>query len=228
MAATSTGRPMAMTPRLRKVTLTAHVTCSVGWLGADAGVLALAVVGLTSEDAQTVRGAYLAMGSIAWFVILPLSLMALLTGVVQSFGTKWGLFRHYWVLIKFVLTIFAIGVLLLHVGSISTLSDAAAEGTLSSAHVRGLRTEIMIAAGAGLVVLLINTTLGVSKPRGWTRYGRRKQHEQRRALPRTSKDANAQCSCRRRAAGVDHTPDVGSRDCSSSMSNHTHASLMSL
>ncbi|MGH9015201.1 MAG: hypothetical protein ACRDZ1_14895 [Acidimicrobiia bacterium] len=158
------------------------MSSSVGWLGADAGFLALAIVGLTSEDAQTVRGAYLAMGSIAWFVILPLSLVALLTGLVQSLGTKWGLFRHYWVLIKFVLTVVAVGVLLLHMGSISFLSDAAAEGAFSSTDHRGPRIQIMVAAGAGLLVLLVNTTLGVAKPRGWTRYGRRKQHEPRTAL----------------------------------------------
>jgi hypothetical protein len=38
---------MAMTPRLRKFALTAHVTSSVGWLGAVAAFLALAVAGLT-------------------------------------------------------------------------------------------------------------------------------------------------------------------------------------
>ena len=50
---------MPMTPRLRKLMLTAHVTSSVGWLGAVAVSFALAVAGLTSQDAQTVRGAYL-------------------------------------------------------------------------------------------------------------------------------------------------------------------------
>lgn len=44
-----------MTPRLRKLMLTAHVTCSVGSLGSVAVFLALAVAGLTSQDAQMVR-----------------------------------------------------------------------------------------------------------------------------------------------------------------------------
>ena len=50
---------MTMTPRLRKFALTAHVTSSVGWLGAVAVSLAIAVAGLTSHDAQVVRAAYL-------------------------------------------------------------------------------------------------------------------------------------------------------------------------
>src|SRR5215207_577011 len=96
---------MIMAPRLRKFTLTAHVAFSVGWLGAVAGFLALAIAGLTSQDAQKVRAAYLAMELIARFVIVPLNLASLLTGLVQSLGTKWGLFRHYWILVKLLITI---------------------------------------------------------------------------------------------------------------------------
>jgi hypothetical protein len=52
---------MTMTPHLCKFALTAHVTSSVGLLGAIAGFLALAVAGLTSQYAQMARAAYLAM-----------------------------------------------------------------------------------------------------------------------------------------------------------------------
>jgi hypothetical protein len=96
-----------MTPLLRKFVLTAHVTCSVGWLGAVASFLALSIAGLTSQDAQAVRGAYLAMDLIGLFIIVPMSLAALATGLVQALGSQWGLLRHYWVLVKFLLAIFA-------------------------------------------------------------------------------------------------------------------------
>jgi hypothetical protein len=174
---------MTMPPRLRKIALTAHITASVGWMGADAGFLALAVVGLTSPEAQLVRAAYLAMGVTAWFVIVPLSLAALLTGLVQSLGTKWGLFRHYWVLVKFLLALLATSVLLIHTQPISLLAGTAAEATLSSADLREPRLQLVVAAGAGLLVLLVNTTLGVYKPRGLTPYGWRKQQEQRTQRP---------------------------------------------
>jgi hypothetical protein len=95
---------MPMTPRLRKLMLTAHLTSSVGWLGAVAVSFALGVAGLTSQDAQTVRGAYLTLELTGWFVLVPLSLASLLTGLVQSLGTTWGLFRHYWVLFKLLIT----------------------------------------------------------------------------------------------------------------------------
>jgi hypothetical protein len=169
---------MTMTPRLRKFALTAHVTSSVGWLGAVAGFLALAVAGLTSQDALMVRAAYLAMELTSWFVIVPLSLASPLTGLVQSLGTTWGLFRHYWVLAKLLITIPASIVLLLHMQPIGRIAGVAAETTLSSADLGGLRIQLVANAGAALLVLLVATTLSVYKPRGRTRYGRRKQHEE--------------------------------------------------
>jgi hypothetical protein len=79
----------------RKLMLTAHITFSMGWLGAVAVFLALAITGLTSHDAPLVRAAYLAMGLSGWLVIVPSSFAALLTGVLQALGTPWGLFKHY-------------------------------------------------------------------------------------------------------------------------------------
>jgi len=168
-----------MTPRLRKFALTAHVAFSVGWLGAVASFLALAVAGLTSEDAQMVRAAYLAMELTAWFVIVPLAFASLLTGLIQSLGTTWGLFRHYWVLAKLVVTILATIVLLLQMESIGHIAGVAAETTLSSGDLREARISLVVHAGGGLLVLLVTTTLAVYKPRGMTRYGWRKQQEQR-------------------------------------------------
>ena len=172
---------MIMTPSLRRLALTAHITCSVGWLGAVAAFLALAVAALTSQDPQRVRSADLAMDLTAWFVIVPLCFASLLTGLVSSLGTSWGLFRHYWVLVKLLLTIPATLILLVHMQPISLLAGEAgkATSTLSSADLHAVRNLLVIAAGAALLVLLVLTVLSIYKPRGMTGYGWRKQREQR-------------------------------------------------
>jgi uncharacterized membrane protein len=123
---------MALTPRLRKLALTAHVTVSVGWLGAVVAFLALSIAGLTSEDPQMVRGAYLVMELTGWVVLVPLSLASLLTGLVCSLGSIWGLFRHYWVLFKLLINVVATIVLLLYMQTLDYLADVAAAATLSS------------------------------------------------------------------------------------------------
>ena len=165
---------MTMTPGLRKFVLTVHLTSSVGWIGAVVAYLALGVSAVTSQDAQTVRAAWIAMELTGWLVIVPLALAALLTGLVMSLGTPWGLFRHYWVLITLVLTIFATVVLLLHMPTVSFLADVAREADGSD--LGGLGGDLFH-AGGGLLVLLVITVLNVYKPRGLTPYGWRKQQE---------------------------------------------------
>lgn len=169
-----------MTPRLRKLALTAHITFSVGWLGAVISFLALAVVGLTSQDSQLVQAAYVVMEVTGWFVIVPLSIASLLTGLAQSLGTEWGLFRHYWVVMKLLLTILATVVLLAHMQPIGDIADVASKSTLSASELYGTRLQLLADAGAAVVVLFVATTLAVYKPRGLTRYGRREQQRRRR------------------------------------------------
>lgn len=165
---------MIMTPALRKFTLTTHVATSVGWLGALAVFLAHALASSFSQDEQMVRAVSIAMGLTAWFVILPLSLASLVSGLVQALATAWGLIRHYWVLFKLLLTAAATGVLLLKLRSISFLADAATETSFSIADLVGLRTSILVHAIGGLLVLLAALTLAIYKPQGMTRYGVRK------------------------------------------------------
>ncbi|MFB9389981.1 hypothetical protein ACFPM3_10160 [Streptomyces coeruleoprunus] len=171
-----------MGPRLRKAALTAHVAASVGWLGAVAAFLALAVAGLVGDDPGRTRGLYPAMDVLTWWAIVPLALAALVTGVVQALGTPWGLLRHYWVLAKLVLTVLATGFLLLHTAPVGHLADAAARGAdLDGAGLGGLRVQLVADAAAAVLVLLVTTALSVFRPRGVTPYGWRKQQDRDRS-----------------------------------------------
>ena len=167
---------MTMTPGIRKAVLAAHLLSSVGWIGAVVAYLALGISAVTSQDVQTVRSAWIAMELTGWFVIAPLALAALLSGLAMSLGTPWGLFRHYWVVITLVLTLFATVILLLHLPTVSALADTARAA--DGAHPGGLGGDLFH-AGGGLLVLLVIAVLNVYKPHGLTPYGWRKQHEQR-------------------------------------------------
>jgi len=169
---------MAMTPRLRKFTLTAHLMFSVAWIGAVVAYLALDVAVATSQDAQTLRAAYLGMELITWRAIVPLAFASLLTGLLMSVGTTGGLFQHYWVLIPLLLTVLAVVVLLAETRVIGHYADIAADPTASGDDLRALGSTLVHSAG-GLLVLLVIAGLNVYKPRGLTRYGRRKQLEER-------------------------------------------------
>jgi hypothetical protein len=168
-----------VTPGLRKFVLAVHLTTSVGWIGAVVAYLALGVAAATSQDAPTVRAAWIAMELTGWSAIVPLALAALLTGLVMALGTPWGLFRHYWVLISLALTLFATVVLLLHMPTVSALAGAAREADAAEL---GQLGGDLFHPGVGLLVLLVVTVLNVYKPRGLTPYGWRKQQEERARL----------------------------------------------
>lgn len=167
---------MTMTPGVRKFALAAHLALSVGWIGAVAGYMALDVAATTGRDLQTLRAAYLGMELIARYVIVPMAFASLLTGLVMSLGTKWGLFRHYWVLISLLLTMIAIAVLLVEMQTISYFADKAADPRTSPDHLRAMGGTLVHSVG-GTVVLLVILVLNLYKPQGITPYGWRRQQE---------------------------------------------------
>jgi hypothetical protein len=163
-----------MKPWLRKLTLTAHVSVSVGWVGAVVAYLALAIAGLASEHPELVRASYLSMEVVGWYVIVSCALAALVTGLVQAFGTPWGLLRHYWVATKLVLTVGATIVLVKHLPTVSQMANTMTSPTADPGHVR---IQMLVHAAGGLVVLVAITALSIYKPWGRTAYGRRTQGE---------------------------------------------------
>ncbi len=170
---------MMLAPGLRRLALTAHIVASVGWLGAVAAFLVLAVVGLASPDASLARSAYAVLGALARYAILPLCLAALATGVLQSLGTVWGLVRHYWVLVKLVITLLSTLILLVHLRPINAIAAIAAAGPIGDGEHLQLRVQLAVAAGLAVLALLLATTLSVYKPQGLTPYGWRTRHARR-------------------------------------------------
>lgn len=167
---------MTLPPRLRKLVLTAHVTTSIGWLGALLAYIALDIIAVTGQDVRTVSGAYVAMDAVVSAAIVPLALATVVIGVINALGTQWGLFRHYWVVAKLMLTLVAAAVLLVEVRVVGRLADRAA----AVADPRELPGTLPHSVG-GLLVLLAAVILSIYKPRGTTRYGWRKQQLRRQA-----------------------------------------------
>lgn len=170
-----------MSPGLRRLALTIHVTFSVGWLGAVASSLVLCVAGLFSENPQTVRSAYLMLELVARFLLIPLGFASLLTGLIQSLGSKWGLFRHYWVIVKLLINLVACGVLLVYRPTFDHLARIATDMQLSEAQVLSLRSSSpVLHASAAVVLLVMATVLSIYKPQGMTSYGQRKRRYERK------------------------------------------------
>lgn len=165
---------MRLSPRLRLLVLTAHILLSVGWLGALAAYTALDLVAGAAQDPGTLRAAYLGMAIVAGDVIVPLAIAAWVTGVGIALGTKWGLLRHWWVVVSLILTTVAAGVLLLEMRVINGHAATARNPATTAEQLRGLDTTLPHSVG-GMIILLVVLVLNMYKPRGLTRYGWRKQ-----------------------------------------------------
>lgn len=175
-----------MRPWLRRFGLTAHVAVSVGWLGVVAASLALGVAGLVSDNAQTVHAAYRSLELITWSLLVPLAFTSLITGTIQSLGTSWGVFRHYWVFFKLVINVLAIIILLMYAPTLSYLARITADGAASVGDLSTWRSpSVVLHASAALVALLVATILSIYKPQGRTPFGR--LQDEHRGLPGPSR-----------------------------------------
>jgi hypothetical protein len=172
---------MIMPPALRKFALIVHLTASVGWIGAVIAYLTLVIAAMNSSNDQMVLGTGIAMKVMGWYAIIPFAITSLVTGLIMSLGTKWGLFRHYWVIFSLILTVIAVVILLQHMHPASFLNGVSIDA--HSMDVNRLRSGLpseLLHSGVGLVVLVVVQVLNVYKPRGVTPYGWRKQQEDRR------------------------------------------------
>ena len=175
-----------LSPRARKVTLTVHIAAAGMWLGLD---LALGIVVVAALTADAV-GAAAAAATIAAFATWPLAsagVLTLATGVILGVGSKYGLVRYWWVLVKLVLNIVLVVLVLLvltpGVEALGVLGRSAlAEGTPPDAPATLLFPPIVSSTA-----VLIAITLSVFKP--WGRFVRRRPVDTMVSVSREFEDA---------------------------------------
>jgi hypothetical protein len=195
---------MTMTPAVRKLALVAHVVTSVGWLGAAVAYLGIAVMSLNGSDPFLVRAGYQLMFLLGWYVIVPFALAAVVAGLVQSLGTRWGLLRYYWVTAKFALATIGAIILLQHMTAVGEMADIAAGAVLALGDFRQLRVSLVIHPAGGVILLLAATVLSVYKPWGLTAFGKRLAENAEGAANRVAVPA----SSRPKPAGTPRWPII--------------------
>jgi len=157
---------LTMSPGSRRFMLTVHLIFSVGWLGAVAVFMMLLVKGMTSQDMGIARTAYAVLAVIGWWVIVPACFGSLLTGLILSFGSQWGLFKYYWVLVKFLLTAVSTILLLMHMQPVGNMAKAASADMQSYTAFRPVSIRLVAEADAAMLVLIFATVISVYKPWG--------------------------------------------------------------
>ncbi|MER5894926.1 DUF2269 domain-containing protein [Streptomyces sp. NPDC001876] len=148
---------------VRRTLLVAHVAVSVSWLGLTVGLLALGLAAFLTGDTSMTEAATRSMKVFGDWLVVPVALLSLLSGLVLSLGTPWGLARHRWVWTKFWLTLITAG---LSIFSLRPgIDEAAAQGVAD--------IDLVIAPSVATATYLFITAISVLKPWGPTRHGRR-------------------------------------------------------
>ncbi|MER5698913.1 DUF2269 domain-containing protein [Streptomyces mirabilis] len=147
-----------------------HVVVSVSWLALMLCLLTLGTTALATNNADTLRIAYRAMGMLGNILIIPLSLLTLVSGVMLALATLWGLFRYYWVSAKFWLTLATtVASIFALTARLHDAADAVARhpvGPISAMDLGFIRYNMVIVPAVALLLYLANVILSVFKPWG--------------------------------------------------------------
>ncbi|MFF2651626.1 DUF2269 domain-containing protein [Streptomyces sp. NPDC058045] len=169
---------MKLQRRARRAVLVVHVAASACWLGVTLGLFGLSVTAVGSGSPEVAEASYRSMKVFSDWLVIPLALGTLLSGLLLSLGTRWGLARHWWVYLKFWLTLITTGlsILLLRPGINEAAAQASSGETVTSAG------NLLVAPGVSLSVYLFMTAISVLKPWGLTRRGRKLRSADRKAV----------------------------------------------
>ena len=178
----TTSKKLTLGQWARKFILATHVMFSVGWFGAVATFVVLNIVGVNSSDSKIISSSYIAMNLIAWYIILPFCIASFLTGLIQAIFTQWGLFKHYWIIVKLVLTTGCTLLLIVHMQSISEGALLASSAELPFVALKALGTTLFFKAVAALIVLSFIITISIYKPWGKVSFTKQKEGENSRIV----------------------------------------------
>jgi hypothetical protein len=154
-----------LSPRVRKALVAAHTIVAVGWLGIVVAKLVLEIVGLRTGDQEIARAGFLSMQVLDRAAFPPAAVATLVTGIVLSVGTAWGLFKHWWIVVKLALTL---AVVVTGIAFVGAWTEAAASSTVAVG--RGSAAAWLIGMGAAHLLMLVGATvISVFKPWGQIR-----------------------------------------------------------
>jgi hypothetical protein len=140
-----------------------HLVFSGGWLGLAAAMLTLGLSAALTTDAAFAAACYTMMDRFG--ITIPVfAVGSVLTGAGLSLATRWGLVRHWWVVVK---TVLALATIVTAVGPAGTWREQVVDG---GGRVVDAPAWLLVGSSALHVVMLaVASAISVGKPWGRTR-----------------------------------------------------------
>ncbi|WP_240041204.1 DUF2269 family protein [Paenibacillus ginsengarvi] len=154
----------------KKLLVTAHLIFSAIMLGGMVIFLVLSITAATTNDPRLFESCFAIMRVLAQTSVRASTIGTVVTGVLLSVWTHWGLLRYYWIIAKELLTLVAIGIGIVGIGiwSVKTADLSAAQGmdVLHDAVFRSNRNMLVGGIVCQIVSLAAIFVLSVYKPWG--------------------------------------------------------------
>lgn len=159
-----------LSQKKKSLLVAVHVISVASWIGGTLGMLLLGIYLQSADNGEQLIYTLASMEVIDENLLKYPALLTLLTGVLLSVWTQWGLVRHYWVTIKLVLTILTImiGILFLNKWTAS-LADMIQDMGLASLHNGNFRStwlDMIITSSFNLLCLFLMVFITYYKPFG--------------------------------------------------------------
>ncbi|MBC3194374.1 hypothetical protein H7X46_25320 [Pseudonocardia sp. C8] len=142
----------------RRLTVWLHVLTSVGWMALAASLAVL--LALAAADPAARASAVLAAHHLDAVLLAPLATGSALTGIVLAAATPYGLFHHWWVTVKFGITLVQ---LYLGIFVLSGMLDGARVAPASAPPAALLTTTLLMVSA-----IAFQAWVSIAKPWGRT------------------------------------------------------------
>ncbi|MDR6549988.1 hypothetical protein [Paenibacillus qinlingensis] len=154
----------------KKWLLSLHIVFSAIMLGTSVTFLILSITAVSTQDSVLVLACYKAMHVLSGSSVRASLIGTVVTGVLLSVRTHWGLVKYNWIIVKEILTLIAIvlgpfGMYVWTLKGITLLTDVGIEGVNQGAYVTNT-VYLFIGIGLQLLSLLAMFVLSVFKPWG--------------------------------------------------------------
>ncbi len=159
---------MPLSARTRKLLLLVHIAAAGVWLGLDL-VLGILVFTVLTGDATGAGAAAASLAAVATWPLVVAGLVTLASGVLLGLGTKYGLVRYRWVLVKLVINVVLVTLVVLVLWPGMVTAGEAGRAALAGGALPTATATLVFPPVVSSTALVVAMTLSVFKPWGRTR-----------------------------------------------------------
>jgi uncharacterized membrane protein len=168
ITADPTTRPWRLAGRSRKLVLVLHIASVGSWLGIDVVMAVLIFTGMITDDYETKAIGFKALEIIAVWPMTISGLVCLVTGVLLAYGSKYGLTKYWWVVIKLTLNLLLTSLVLVALRpGVNEMAESARNGEPLNS------MDMIFPPIVSPTLLMFAVVLSVFKPWGLLRKKRR-------------------------------------------------------